>query len=153
MVPLWEVVMLQNTVNSAGLISVGGIWGGMLFFVAVFAPLVFMKLEPEVAGRFIRQVFPVYYASMGVTSGVAAAALALGSTHTVADAAVMALVCAGFWLARQALVPTINRYRDASLAGDPGAGRRFHRLHRLSVLINGIQLVAVAVVLLRFVWG
>ena len=33
-------------------------WGGMTFFSAVMAPLVFTKLPLETAGAFIREVFP-----------------------------------------------------------------------------------------------
>jgi hypothetical protein len=41
-------------------------FGGMTFFSAVMAPLVFDKLPLKVAGPFIRQVFPWYYLTMGV---------------------------------------------------------------------------------------
>ena len=54
-------------------------------------------------------------------------------------------------LARQGLMPRINRNRDRSLEGDAAAGVRFNRLHRLSVWINAVQIVVVAVVLARFV--
>ena len=57
-------------------------------------------------------------------------------------AALSALTLAGFVLARQVLMPRINRARDGEVAGDPGAGLRFQRLHRLSVVINGLQWLA-----------
>jgi hypothetical protein len=60
------------------------VFGGMTFFSAVMAPLVFTKLPAETAGRFIRA-------------------------------------------------------RDAEVAGQAGAAKRFERLHRTSVLINGLQ--------------
>ena len=144
--------MWNLAIDSVALLAVGGLWGGMVFFAFVYAPLVFWKLEASAAGQFIRQVFPVYYLAMGVTSAIAAAALALGSTHTRVDTAALALVCAGFWAARQLLMPIINRTRDANLTGDARAGRQFKRLHGVSVLINAIQVVIVLVVLLRFVW-
>jgi len=40
-------------------------FGGMTFFSAVVAPLVFTKLRPDIAGSFIREIFPWYYLSMG----------------------------------------------------------------------------------------
>ena len=52
-------------------------FGGMTFFSAVLTPLVFSKLPLKVAGPFIRQVFPWYYLTMGVTVLVALAALLL----------------------------------------------------------------------------
>ena len=144
--------MWNLAIDSLALIAISGLWGGMMFFAFVYAPLVFFKLDASTAGQFIREVFPVYYLAMGVTSAVAAGALALGSTHAQADIAALALVCVGFWVARQALMPVINRTRDASLSGGARAGRHFKRLHGLSVLINAVQLVAVLVVLVRFVW-
>ncbi len=46
-------------------------------------------------------------------------------------------------------MPRINRHRDRMLEGDPEAERGFNRLHRISVWINGAQLLAAFVVLLR----
>jgi len=143
---------MREAIDIVAVLSVGALWGGMAFFAAIYAPLVFIKLDAAVAGQFIRQVFPVYYLAMGVTSAVAVAAIGTGSTHGGTDTAAMALVCAGFWFARHGLMPRINRSRDASRSGDAVAERRFQRLHRVSVLINGIQLIAVLVVLARFVW-
>jgi len=40
------------------------------------------------------------------------------------------------------LMPQINRARDGEAAGDRGAALRFQRLHRLSVVINGLQWLA-----------
>lgn len=116
-------------------------FGGMTFFSAVMAPLVFTKLPFETAGGFIRQVFPWYYLSIGIVSAVAALALLLGAQHWAALMA--ALVAVGFWVARQVLMPRINAARDA------GEHALFNRLHRVSVMINGVQwlLLAAALVL------
>jgi hypothetical protein len=125
-------------------------FGGMTFFSAVMAPLVFSKLPLKIAGPFIRQLFPWYYLSMGATVLVALAALlmAAGGSPTW-DVALAALVLAGFAFAREVLMPRINRARDAEMAGKFGAGRRFRRLHLLSVVINGFQLLAVLTALIR----
>jgi hypothetical protein len=116
-------------------------FGGMTFFSAVMAPLVFTKLPFETAGGFIRQVFPWYYLSIGLVAVVAAAAALFAGAGLVALMA--ALVAVGFWFARQVLMPRINAARDA------GADTTFNRLHRFSVIINGVQwlLLAVALVL------
>ena len=119
-------------------------WGGMTFFSAVMAPLVFTKLPFETAGAFIREVFPWYYLTMGATTLVALLMLLPGSVESVPwPAALCALTLIGFVLARQVLMPMINRARDAEVAGDAGAGSRFQRLHRLSVAINGAQWLAI----------
>ena len=124
-------------------------FGGMTFFSGVMAPLVFTKLPIDTAGQFIRQLFPWYYLTMGVTTLVALVALAVGTSgFTGWETGLTALALLGFIYARQSLMPTINRARDAELAGDSEAGARFTRLHRLSVLINGLQWFAVLAALI-----
>jgi hypothetical protein len=134
--------------SALALLSLALLLGGMVFFAAVVAPLVFTRLPPEWAGRFIRQLFPVYYLWLIATAGIAA--LALAPARPV-DALAVALVAAlTIWL-RQGLMPRINRLSDAAQAGDAAARPRFDRAHRLSVLLNFAQLAVAAVVLLRSV--
>jgi hypothetical protein len=123
-------------------------FGAMTFFSAVMAPLVFAKLPLQTAGRFIRQVFPWYYSTMGASVLIALGALlfATGGSATW-EVAVATLVLAGFVFARQVLMPAINRARDAGMVGEFGAGRRFRRLHLVSVIINALQWLAILAVL------
>lgn len=65
------------------------------------------------------------------------------------DGAIMGVVALGAVLAREVLMPRINHHRDRKLAGEPEAERSFARLHRLSMWINGAQLLAGLVVLVR----
>ena len=119
-------------------------FGGMTFFSAVMAPLVFTKLPFETAGAFIRQVFPWYYSTMGTTTLVALLALLFSASQTTGwEVPLVALVLLGFVFARQVLMPLINRARDDEVSGRAGAARRFKRLHQASVLINAIQWIAV----------
>lgn len=119
-------------------------FGGMTFFSAVVAPLVFTRLPLDIAGTFIRQIFPWYYLTMGTTILIALTALISGAGGSVTwEAALATLVLAGFAFARQVLMPKINHTRDAEMAGETGAARRFRHLHRMSVAINGIQWLAV----------
>ncbi len=119
-------------------------FGGMSFFSAVMAPLVFTKLPFETAGAFIRQVFPWYYSTMGTTTLVALLGLLFSASQTTGwEVPLVALVLLGFVFARQVLMPLINRARDEELAGRAGAAHRFKRLHQASVLINGVQWIAV----------
>ncbi|MDH3661835.1 MAG: DUF4149 domain-containing protein [Alphaproteobacteria bacterium] len=112
--------------------------GGMMFFAFVFAPLVFTKLPGKTAGGFIREVFPVYYITFAAVA-LLAAALAAPSI----DALVLVVVALFFLLARYWLMPKINEARDR------GEGRTFNGLHRLSVIINAAQMIAVFVVFVR----
>lgn len=122
----------------AGL-AVAVAFGGMTFFSAVMAPLVFTKLPVGTAGAFIREVFPWYYLSIGVISALAAVLLLFASQQLAA--ALTIVVAFGFWYARQILMPRINSARDA------GKPRLFNRLHRFSVGINLVQWVLLAAVL------
>lgn len=111
-------------------------FGAMVFFAFAVAPLVFVKVPEADAGRFVRALFPVYYAS-GAALTLVAGVLAVG--HWAGW--LLLAIGAGFLLLRQVMMPAINRARDASLAGASAAGRRFDRLHRMSVWANGAQLV------------
>lgn len=132
----------------SGAVLTAAVFGGMVFFAAVYAPLVFTKLPAGTAGAFIRAVFPVYYKVMG-SAAIVAGLLLLPS----ADGVVMVAIGAVFIVVMLLLMPRINAARDASLAGGPERGsaeaRRFARLHRLSVVINFVQMLAVLAVLVR----
>lgn len=135
---------MNSFLTVLGQVSTATLFGSMAFFSCVMAPLVFIKLEEATAGRFIRSVFPWYYLVVLVLSLVAALALAFALPL---HAAAMAAVAAGAVVSRQMLMPRINRHRDAMLAGDSSAGKSFDRLHKLSVWINGAQLLAALAIL------
>lgn len=123
-------------------------FGGMLFFAAVLAPLIFARLPAATAGGFIRQVFPVYYLVMAGTTALGALGAARGAPI---DGAILAGLAVGFLAARFVLLPNINLLRDAALAGDAPSETRFRLLHRASTVLNTIQLLAVTAVLVRLV--
>lgn len=120
--------------------------GGMVFFAAFFAPLIFRKLSPEVAGNFIREVFPVYYLSLILLMVLATLLL---WNHP--EAPVLAAIALLFLFARFGLMPRINQARDASTAGDQAEAEMFVRLHHLSVIINVAQMAALVVVFVRLI--
>jgi len=137
--------MFETFVWSVGAIALSAVFGAMVFFPAVVAPTVFRALEPEAAGQFLRAVFPGYYLFLVLASGVAAVGLYAQPVIALS----LALVAASTLAVRQGFVPRINAWRDAELAGDAAAGRKFALGHRVSVLINLIQL---GVVLAALVW-
>jgi hypothetical protein len=139
---------MDTALITIGVFATAMLFGSMAFFSTVMAPLIFTRLDAETAGRFIRQVFPWYYFTVILLAAVAALSLAV---TRLADATAITAVAAVGVIARQALMPRINRARDASTGGDLGAGRQFSRLHRLSVWINAAQMIVVAIVLARFV--
>lgn len=133
---------------AAGPFTLGLLIGGMALFSFVVAPMAFRLLPEADAGRFVRGLFPHYYLFVIVAS-------ALTVIGTVArgpgQAKVMAGVLALAILARQVLMPAINRMRDRQLAGDPSAGRWFGVLHGTSMAINFLQLGTAIVVLALYV--
>ena len=116
--------------------------GGMLFFPSVVAPVVFASLPEAQAGAFLRAMFPRYYVFMIILSLAAAVMFQLSQGAVVSVEAVVCLsvTVSTFWV-RQRLLPRINTARDAQLAGDVKASEAFDRGHKLSVVINIVQLV------------
>jgi len=132
------------------LFALATLFGGMVAFSALFAPLVFTQLPMEMAATFIRATFPRYYvfiliAAVAATGGLALAGLA--PTFTLI-AAVIALAAVH---ARWVLMPKINALRDAELAGDAAAGRGFKLRHRISVIVNLVQLVLAGYLLAQLI--
>ena len=127
---------------------VAAVFGSMLFFSFVMAPLIFTQLEEAVAGRFIRAVFPWYYVLLGVLSFLAAVFLFFLAPL---QAGIMLGVASLAMFSRQLLMPMINALRDQGLAGDQRAEKQFNQLHRVSVVINMVQLVGVTLVLVLLV--
>ena len=115
--------------------------GAMLFFPSVVAPVVFTSLPEAQAGAFLRSMFPRYYAFMIALSLIAALLFLVVSDESAYQAATVCLFVglSTLWV-RQWLLSRINAARDAQLAGDTEAGRRFDRDHKLSVGINLLQL-------------
>lgn len=124
--------------------------GSMVFCSFVVAPLVFVKLEPIPALKFIRALFSVYYL---VVAGLATvAALALVAVDDSVLAATMGFVAVLAAFVHLGLMPRIANLHDAVRWGADDARPRFRRLHRLSMAINFVQMFAVAVVLLQLAY-
>jgi hypothetical protein len=136
--------------SAVAVLSLAALFGGMLAFSAMFAPLVFMKLPAETAGRFVRAIFPWYYLYVLLLGAVAATALAV-ATERGGAALLAALIAAGAAYARWGLMPAINALRDRQLQGDRSAARGFELRHRLSVAINAVQLLAAGYLLVAVV--
>lgn len=137
----------MTMLSALALLSSAMLFGGMAFFAACVAPVVFTRLPPDWAGRFIRGLFPIYY--LWVLGTSAAGAVALLPLRPV-DALALAVVAGVTAWLRQGLMPRINALSDAAQAGDAAARPRFDRAHRLSVIVNMAQMAVAAVVLLRF---
>lgn len=119
--------------------ALAALFGGMLFFGAVMTPLVFSQLPPETAGPFIRAAFPRYYLFMVIASAIAALGLLIrGNPWYALVAVLVAGVTIWLWVE---WLPHLNALRDA------GNQEEFARGHRLSVLVNAVEFVAVLLLL------
>ncbi len=125
--------------------------GSILFFSFGVAPVIFRVLGAEAGGRFVRVLFPRYYA-WNVVSGAAALPAFLGVPLVYPEykgpwVGVQAgLILAGiliFLYCGNSLTPAINAARDL---GAEGAGR-FDRLHKRSVQLNAVALLLGVVLL------
>lgn len=115
--------------------------GGMLFFGAVMAPLVFLHLPLPVAGPFIRGAFPWYY-DYCIDAAVLAAVGFLLRREFLAVLVPAAIIAVTAWLWAY-LLPAL----DAMKAANDVAG--FERGHQLSVWLNGAELLATTMLLIR----
>ncbi len=133
-------------VHAFGVVAAACLLGGMVFFAAILAPLVFTKLDGATAARFIRATFPRYYLYVAVAALLGAIGLIWADWLSGVVLLVVALLTV--WL-RQGLMPTLNRLRDAGLAGDAASNARFDVMHRVSVGVNMVQMLAVLLVVAR----
>ncbi len=127
--------------NIVSLLGLAALVGGMMFFGAVVAPLVFTQLAPDVAWPFMRALFPCYYAFVAASALLAAAGFGLrGEKQPVMLLlAIAALVLwALFWL-----LPHLTALHDA------GNNVWFERGHTLSVWLNGAELLAALALLVH----
>jgi hypothetical protein len=119
--------------------------GGMVFFSALFAPLVFKVLPLAEAGKLQAALFPRYYV-LGYICGAigVAAAIYLCATRTPrmwwAVATLTLLIAWGLTIYAGAVVrPRVDEIRTVVEETNPDPARRaeFDRLHHLSVVLNG----------------
>lgn len=132
--------MLQTGNILAGL-GLAALVGGMLFFGAIMAPLVFTKLPPDIAGPFIRAAFPRYYAFIVVSAAISAFGFLLRG-QSISAIALMLIALLTLWLWFW-LIPHLNAVREA------GNTAAFDRGHRLSVWLNAVELLTALAILVK----
>jgi hypothetical protein len=129
---------IGNVLASLGLAA---LVGGMLFFGAVMAPLVFTHLPLNIAGPFIRSVFPFYYGYMIIAALVGMIGYWL-NREVVPALALLLILLVTVWLWLW-FIPHLDALRVAGETAGFNAG------HRESVWINGIQMIVALAVLIR----
>ncbi|RUL86921.1 DUF4149 domain-containing protein [Tautonia sociabilis] len=123
--------------------------GALLFFSFGVAPIIFQVLEAAQAARFVRTLFPRYYAWGATSATIALAAFTSGvlvypefrGPGALAQIVLLLGGVLGNLYCGNVLTPRINAARDAG----PEQSSRFDRLHRRSVRINALMLLSSAV--------
>ena len=108
------------------------LFGGMCFFSFGFAPVLFKQLPVADVRPLLRGTFPYYYLAVIVLAGLAAL---FSWPQSILAAVIMVLICISTIVARQKLMPMINK------ATDTDDKSRFRKLHGLSVVVQLIQIV------------
>ena len=114
-------------------------FGVIVFFSFVVAPITFITLDIENAGKFIRRLFPFYY-GFNLFCLILSLLIALVDGSFAVRYHIVILCVILFLFTLLYLMPKINKYRDNS------DERMFKITHRLSVLINYAQLILLAIV-------
>ncbi len=116
------------------------IFGIMLFFSFVVAPVTFTALNEENARKFIRKIFPYYYT---VNLAISALVLILFIILKIFsfDFYLILGVAVLFALSNFILMPLINKYRDEK------QDSKFKYSHLISVVINFIQMIFLVIIL------
>ncbi len=112
--------------------------GSMLFFAAVVAPSVFRFVSEREVGLFLRGLFPRYYL-WGMIISLVMVVISVFISIWLLMSSLLVFVL--FVIARQLLMPAINRSRDLAKEGNVTAKSQFERLHKASVMINAMQML------------
>lgn len=132
--------MIDAYLDTASLLVVALLFGGMLLFSAGFAAFLFKYLPPADARMLIRKAFPPFYLFVILSSGLA---VALSFRSDVLITSLMVIVMLTALAARQLLMPAINR------ATDSGQKKRFLWLHGFSVFLTLGHIVISAIALVH----
>ena len=120
------------------------VFGSIIFFPLVVAPVVFKVLDGDEASRFLRVLFPRYYLFLIMFSGFAA----FSSWDHPGQAIGLGFISLSTLFVLQVAVPKINEWRDAEMDGDKAAGEKFKKGHRGAVSLHISRLIGAGSVLI-----
>ena len=127
--------MLYLIANNLIMVS----FGVIVFFSFVVAPITFITLDIENAGKFIRRLFPFYY-GFNLFCRMLSLLIALVDGSFAVRYHIVILCVILFLFTLFYLMPKINKYRDNSNES------MFKITHRLSVVINYAQLILLTII-------
>jgi uncharacterized membrane protein len=138
--------LLIRFFDTVFLIALSSWIGAVTFFSFVVAPLIFRTLSPDQAARFVRMIFPRYYAWVALCASVALPSIVCAALLVPALRGPQIGIMCGFALISallmlycgNVLTPLINQARDQGAESRP----RFEKLHKRSVVINLVVLLS-----------
>ena len=119
-------------------------FGGMAFFAFIFSPMIFKFLTSYEASKFLRRLFPAYYRLSAAISIFPALMLITVQSYRIEVGTLLA-VSAIFLFAARVLVPLSNSARDSDNL------KKFKIVHRFSVIIYMLQMIAILIILIRLI--
>ena len=120
----------------------GAILSFMIFFPLVVATSVFKVLDEKQSSKFLRIFFSKYYLFGFVLSfsGIIVSTFEKSNISLL----VFSFIMLGFLFSRQILMPMINKAKDANNED------KFNKLHKFSVFINFVQMIASIFLLIMY---
>ena len=114
----------------------------MIFFPLVVATSVFKVLDENQSSKFLRIFFPKYYLFGFVLSffGIILSTFEKNNISLL----VFSFIMLGFLFSRQILMPMINKAKDEN------NDNKFNKLHKVSVFINFVQMIASIFLLIMY---
>jgi hypothetical protein len=118
------------------------------YFIMGSVPLLILRHDTPMDGRFVRAFFNTYYVAAIFTASATAASYALaGRAVLAAGAAALALLA---WLLRRSVIPRMDSLRAQMQLSEANAISAFRRMHLTAILINVGQLALIVATLIAF---
>lgn len=129
------------TPKMLALVSLVAVLFSMTLFMMSSLPLLILKHDTPMDGRFIQAVFNLYYQAVMLTSVVAACSYALIGQPLVGVG--LSLVAALAFGLRRWVTARMEFLRARIEAGEAAAIRKFRQLHGAGMAVNVAQLVSI----------
>ena len=118
------------------------VFGIMIFFSFVVAPITFKSLNEENARQYIRKIFPYYY-NVNLLLCLIICVFFIVSKNFQIEFYLILTITILFGVSNYLLMPLINKFRDNN------DDKKFKYLHFLSVIINFVQIIFLIIILFK----
>ena len=118
------------------------VFGIMIFFSFVVAPITFKSLNEENARQYIRKIFPYYYNVNLLLCFIICIFFVVSKNFQIEFYLILTITIL-FCVSNYLLMPLINKFRDNN------DDKKFKYLHFLSVIINFVQIIFLIIMLIK----